>query len=126
MRKAAITAFLAVSSVLFCRAQGIRSAMEQQASQQQQQLRQLVPTQCPNGNWGYKDDKTGEIVVPCKYDYAGDFVNGLAGVGILDPSVQVCTENGFKSGYIDKIGKKLQAEPCEFTKKRTKPIAYGR
>jgi hypothetical protein len=41
-------------------------------------------------------DKTGKMVVPCKYDYAQSFYEGLAVVELND-----------KYGYIDKQAKKL-------------------
>lgn len=44
-------------------------------------------------NWGYMD-KTGRLVIPCKFGYAEDFSEGLAGVEIKG-----------KFGYIDKTGK---------------------
>ncbi len=43
--------------------------------------------------WGYID-KTGRLIVPFKYDMAGDFSEGLAAVHLKD-----------KTGYIDKTGK---------------------
>jgi hypothetical protein len=46
-----------------------------------------------NGKWGYID-KTGLVVIPCKFDGAEDFSEGLAAVVIKE-----------KWGYIDKTGK---------------------
>jgi len=46
-----------------------------------------------NGKWGFID-KTGKEVIPCTYDYAESFSDGLAKVTI----------NG-KANFIDKTGK---------------------
>ncbi len=43
--------------------------------------------------WGYID-KTGRLIIPFKFDFADDFSEGLAAVGIKE-----------KTGYIDKTGK---------------------
>ena len=53
-----------------------------------------------DGKWGYID-KTGKEVVPCQYDNALGFSDGLAVV-----------EKGGKCGYIDKTGKEVI--PCKY------------
>jgi len=53
-----------------------------------------------DGKEGYID-KTGKLVIPCEWDSAGTFDEGLASV----------TQNG-KAGYIDKTGKLVI--PCEW------------
>ena len=54
----------------------------------------LVRHDCGNGKWGFRDTTTGEIVVPCIYDFVQDFIEGFAGVKL-----------GGKYGFIDKTGK---------------------
>ena len=49
-----------------------------------------------NGKWGYIDT-TGREVIPCIYDHAEKFKNGLAAVGNGKGSAQ-------QWGYIDKTG----------------------
>ena len=53
-----------------------------------------------NGKYGYVD-KSGHEVIPCKYDYAGNFREGLAIV-----------EKDDKSGFIDKEGREVI--PCMY------------
>ena len=48
-----------------------------------------------NGKYGYVD-KSGHEVIPCKYDYAGKFREGLA-----------IFEKDDKWGYIDKTGREI-------------------
>ena len=57
---------------------------------------ELVKTQCENGKYGYKDKKTGKIVIACNYDYVEHFSEGLARVKL----------NG-KWGFINKIGEEV-------------------
>jgi hypothetical protein len=52
----------------------------------------LWPVEKDN-KWGYID-KTGRLIIPFKFDGAGNFSEGLAAVSIKD-----------KTGYIDKTGK---------------------
>jgi hypothetical protein len=52
----------------------------------------LWPVEQDN-KWGYID-KTGRLIIPCKFDSAGDFSEGLAAVEIKE-----------KTGYIDETGK---------------------
>jgi hypothetical protein len=52
----------------------------------------LWPVQQDN-KWGYLD-KTGKLIIPFKFDGAGDFSEGLAAVSLKE-----------KTGYIDKTGK---------------------
>ena len=49
---------------------------------------------CKNGKWGYID-KTGREVIPCKYDWANPFHEGLA-------SVRFSYDSGW--GFIDTLG----------------------
>ena len=53
------------------------------------------------GNYGFKD-KSGKLVIPCKWKYAEDFSEGLARV----------QNNDDKYGYIDKTGKLVI--PCKW------------
>jgi hypothetical protein len=56
----------------------------------------------PNGKYGYVDEKTGNLVIPYKYDYAGlYFFEGLAAVKL----------NG-KIGYINTFDKMVI--PCKY------------
>ena len=52
---------------------------------------------CKNGKWGYID-KTGREVIPCKYERANPFHEGLA-------SVQISYDSGY--GFIDKTGREV-------------------
>lgn len=54
-------------------------------------------TVCKNGKWGYID-KTGQEVIPCKYDLANPFHEGLA-------SVQISYGSGW--GFIDTLGREV-------------------
>ena len=54
-----------------------------------------------NNKWGFVD-KTGNEVIPCKYDWADDFEEGLSKVRIND-----------KWGYIDKTGREIC--PCKYS-----------
>ena len=47
---------------------------------------------CKNDKWGYVNTK-GELIIPCIYEYANDFSEGLASV----------RKNG-KEGFINKKG----------------------
>ena len=53
-----------------------------------------------NGKYGFVD-KSGKQVIPCVYDYAWNFSDGLAPVKL----------NG-KCGFVDKIGKEVI--PCVY------------
>ena len=53
-----------------------------------------------NDKWGFID-KSGTLVIPCKYDYSGSFSEGLAGIQL----------NG-KYGFIDKSG--TEVIPCKY------------
>lgn len=53
-----------------------------------------------DGKWGYID-KSGREVVPCKYDYIGNFVDGVASVKL-----------NRKSGFVDIFGKEII--PCKY------------
>jgi len=57
---------------------------------------ELEHTRCASGKYGFKDRKTGEIVIPCKYDKVWDFFSEWTAVKL----------NG-KWGYIDKTGKEV-------------------
>jgi len=57
---------------------------------------ELKRTRCPNGQFGFKDRKTGIMVIPCKYDRAWESFEAWAGVKL----------NG-KWGFIDKTGKEV-------------------
>ena len=63
------------------------------------------------GKWGFID-KTGNEVIPCKYEFVGDFSNGVAYVSIGEG------ETG-ESYYIDKTGAKAENPPG------TPAIFYG-
>ena len=52
---------------------------------------------CKNGKWGYID-KTGQEVIPCKYDWANPFHEGLA-------SVEIFYGSGY--GFIDTTGREV-------------------
>ena len=52
---------------------------------------------CKNGKWGYID-KTGQEVIPCKYDWANPFHEGLA-------SVRISFDSGY--GFIDTTGREV-------------------
>ena len=52
---------------------------------------------CKNGKWGYID-KTGQEVIPCKYDQANPFHEGLA-------SVRLSYDSGY--GFIDTTGREV-------------------
>ena len=52
---------------------------------------------CKNGKWGYID-KTGQEVIPCKYDQANPFHEGLA-------SVRISYDSGY--GFIDTTGREV-------------------
>ena len=52
---------------------------------------------CKNGKWGYID-KTGQEVIPCKYDWANPFHEGLA-------SVRFSYDSGY--GFIDTTGREV-------------------
>ena len=52
---------------------------------------------CKNGKWGYID-KTGQEVIPCKYDWANPFHEGLA-------SVRISYDSGY--GFIDTTGREV-------------------
>ncbi len=52
---------------------------------------------CKNGKWGYID-KTGQEVIPCKYDWANTFNEGLA-------SVRFSYDSGY--GFIDTTGREV-------------------
>jgi hypothetical protein len=54
---------------------------------------ELKPVKGVNGKYGYIDN-TEKEVIPFKYDYARNFSEGLAAVGLAD-----------KYGFIDKTGK---------------------
>jgi hypothetical protein len=49
-----------------------------------------------DGKWGFIDN-TGSIKIEPRFDYAGDFSEGLA-------AVEIVTNDGAKSGYIDSSG----------------------
>ena len=53
-------------------------------------------------------DRTGKEIVPCKYFYIGDFIEGLAIVGGKG-------EYGYKYGLIDETGKEIV--PCQYDEK---------
>jgi WG containing repeat len=55
-----------------------------------------------DGKWGYID-KSGKEIVPCKYDYIGDFLDGVAPVKI-----------NRKSGFVDIFGKEVIACKYDF------------
>lgn len=55
-----------------------------------------------DGEYGFIDD-TGKLVIPCQWDYATDFSEGLARV----------TDSGWNHGYIDKTGEVVI--PCEWS-----------
>lgn len=55
-----------------------------------------------DNKWGYQDIVTGVEVLPCKYDFAGTFTGGVAGVKI----------DG-KCGFIDKTG--AEVLPLQYT-----------
>lgn len=57
----------------------------------------LTPYHNEKGKWGYVDE-SGAEVIPCKYDHAGYFVNGLAQV-----------KKGAKAGMIDNSGREILA-----------------
>ena len=65
---------------------------------------ELELTQCTNGKYGYKNSKTGAMVIPCQYDVAWGFQDGLAGVGIAYSGQGGCAGD-YKKGFIDKTGK---------------------
>lgn len=52
---------------------------------------------CKNGKWGYID-KTGREVIPCQYDWANPFHEGLA---------SVLTSYGSGYGFIDTLGREV-------------------
>ncbi len=52
---------------------------------------------CKNGKWGYID-KTGREVIPCQYDWANPFHEGLA-------SVRFSYDSGY--GFIDTTGREV-------------------
>ena len=52
---------------------------------------------CKNGKWGYID-KAGQEVIPCKYDWANTFHEGLA-------SVRFSYDSGY--GFIDTTGREV-------------------
>ena len=54
-----------------------------------------------DGEYGFIDD-TGKLVIPCQWNYATDFSEGLARV----------TDSGWNHGYIDKTGEVVI--PCEW------------
>lgn len=60
----------------------------------------LTQVQDASGKWGYVDAQ-GNTVIPCKYDWAGSFREGLARVGL----------NG-KWGFIDQQGNTVA--PCKY------------
>ncbi|MCL2510805.1 MAG: WG repeat-containing protein [Bacteroidales bacterium] len=62
---------------------------------------ELKPYPNRNGLYGYVDKKTGTLVIPCKYDWAYPFSEGLAAVN----------HNG-KRGYIDATGREVI--PCKY------------
>ena len=53
-----------------------------------------------DGKWGYID-RFGKEIVPCKYDYIGEFIDGVASVKINS-----------KSGFVDLFGKEII--PCKY------------
>lgn len=55
----------------------------------------LKPFSNVNHKWGFKDEK-GKIIIPPKYDYVGDFSEGLAWVNLNQ-----------KYGFIDKLGRTI-------------------
>ena len=62
---------------------------------------ELEPIQCKKNQWGYKDKETKTIVIPCIYEDAKDFSEGLAPVKLKG-----------KWGFVDKTGK--EKIPCMF------------
>lgn len=58
----------------------------------------LLPVCHKNGKWGYKYDGSGKWVIKPKYDYAGQFREGLAAVWV---------ENGW---YRDRNGQKFASK----------------
>ena len=60
---------------------------------------------CLNDKWGFID-KSGRLVIPCKYDDSGSFSEGLAEVGLKDES------GYYKYGFIDKSG--TEVIPCMY------------
>ncbi len=95
---------------------------------------ELTQVQDTSGKWGYVDAQ-GNTVIPCKYDWAGSFREGLAAVelndkwGFIDQqgnTVIPCkyddvgffsedlvrVELNFKWGYIDKQGNEVI--PCKY------------
>jgi hypothetical protein len=60
----------------------------------------LKPKQCENGKWGFID-KTGKEIIPCKYDKAKSFSEGLVAVQLNN-----------KYGFIDYTGKEII--PCKY------------
>ena len=61
---------------------------------------ELKPKQDTSGKWGYVDAQ-GNTVIPCKYDWAGSFREGLAAVELNN-----------KWGFIDKQGNTVI--PCKY------------
>lgn len=56
------------------------------------------------GKWGYID-KTGKYVIKPKFDFANDFVEGLAYINVGCSFDEEIGENtGGKWGYVDKKG----------------------
>jgi hypothetical protein len=64
----------------------------------------LILKECGNGKWGFVD-KSGTFVIPCKYDDAWHFSEGLASV-----------KTGGKWGFIDKSG--TFVIPCKYDNAR--------
>lgn len=64
-------------------------------------IQELTSYKCSNGKYGYKDKKTGAAVIPCKYENASSFFEGLAAVKLKE-----------KYGFIDKTGKLVV--PCKY------------
>ncbi|MDR0436983.1 MAG: WG repeat-containing protein [Bacteroidales bacterium] len=103
MKKVVITALVLFLSISFCMSQNIR-----QAVQQQNKPMELEPIQCSNGKWGYRDKNTKAMVVPCKYDGAEWFQDGLARVNIGGVQSEPFSPiSGGKWGFVDKIGKEV-------------------
>lgn len=77
---------------------------EEAAKRKAIEEKKLFPI-CRNGKYGFID-KTGIIVIPCRWQYAGEFSEGLARV----------KDDFFKWGFIDKMGN--IAIPCRWPNAR--------
>lgn len=66
--------------------------------------------------WGYKNS-SGKVVIPAKYDYAEDFSEGFAAVGLQNLGGRITM------GFINTVGKAITPMKYEYVEKFSEGLA---